>query len=90
MPRVIEAVRPVAHVRGDRCWLTSAGSLGAPRPKAASAGDTGAVLNADERVELEGRAERTPNSVWTTRSRSRANLGAIGAPGAAKRPPQLS
>ena len=52
---VIETGRPVAHVAAEigvgeqECWVV--GCVG--RGESAAAGDTGAVLDADERAELE-------------------------------------
>ena len=63
---VIETGRPVAHVAaeigvGEQVlgrWVRRA-------REAAAAGDTGAVLDADERAELERLRRETPNYGWT-------------------------
>jgi transposase len=63
---VIETGRSVAHrlprsVSVNNCWGVGCNLQG----EATSAGDTGAVMDADERVELERLRRETANYVWT-------------------------
>ena len=63
---MIETGRPVAHVAAEiGVGEQVLGRWVRLQREAASAGDPGAVLDADERAELEVCAGRTPNYVWT-------------------------
>lgn len=63
---VIDTGRPVAHVAAELgVGEQVLGRWVRLTRQAASSGDTGAVLDADERAELRRLRLRTPNCVWT-------------------------